>query len=168
MDKTMPPPPKIAKLWVTRRLLSWKMVKFGNPTDRYVNTVTVNFSQKKNCHGKCKNALPFEQKCSRTIRTCNHARTVLCITSWIVNRRPRTASCSSNMFLVHFLILSKIALVALPLKCLRSSSTISSLAWSDHLTLITYNRYDLCCYMSWLVKYDQMNNNIQESCVRKP
>ena len=70
--------------------------------------------------------------------TCNHARTVLCMTSWIVNKRPRTASCSSNMSLVHFLMLSKMALVALPLKCLRSSSKISSLAWSDHLTLITY------------------------------
>jgi hypothetical protein len=34
MDKIMPPPPKIAKLWVTRRLLSWKIVTFGNPTDK--------------------------------------------------------------------------------------------------------------------------------------
>lgn len=69
--------------------------------------------------------------------TCNHERTVLCMTSWIVNKRPRTASCSWIISLVLFLIPSSKPLVVLPRKCRRSSNTISSLAWSDHFTLIT-------------------------------
>lgn len=71
------------------------------------------------------------------IQTCNHARTVLCITSWIVNKRPRTSSCSSIIALVLSLIRSSNCHVASPLKCWRSSNTISSLACSDHFTLIT-------------------------------
>lgn len=70
-------------------------------------------------------------------QTCNHARRLLCMTSWIVNMRPRTASCSSIISLVLFLIPSSRILVVFPLKCWRSSKTISSLAWRDHFTLIT-------------------------------
>lgn len=70
-------------------------------------------------------------------QTCNHARKVLCMTSWMVNKRPRTASCSSIISLVLFLIPSSKLFVVLPLKCWRSSNTISSLAWSDHFTLMT-------------------------------
>lgn len=73
------------------------------------------------------------------IHTCNHARTVLCITSWMVNKRPRTASCSSIISLVVFFIPSNKFLAPLPFRCWRSSNTISSLAWSDHFTLITCN-----------------------------
>lgn len=75
---------------------------------------------------------------SIVLNTCNHARTVLCMTSWIVNKRPRTASCSLIISLVLFLISSSIFLAAFPLKCRRSSNTISSLACRDHLTLITW------------------------------
>lgn len=83
--------------------------------------------------------------------TCNHARTVLCMTSWIVNRRPRTASCSSIISLVDFLIHSSKARARFPFKCWRSSNTISSLAWSNHFTLIT-------CKLSYIMKGKFINH----------
>lgn len=70
--------------------------------------------------------------------TWSHARTVFCITSCIVKRRARTASCSSNISLVFFFTTSNIFRVLEPFKCSRSIDMISSLACNDHFTLITW------------------------------
>lgn len=67
-----------------------------------------------------------------------HGRTMFCITSWIVNKLVQISSCFPIIVLLPFLIPSSKFLVAFPLKCWRSSNTISSLACNDHFTLITY------------------------------
>ena len=113
---TRPHPPKTAKLWLTLRLLSWDLqIRVGSAkADEMVKFYFVKEGQ-----------------------TCNQARTLLCMTSWIVNKRPRTASCSSSISLVFFLKPSSNWRAMFPLRCWTSSKIISSLACSDHFTLMT-------------------------------
>ena len=74
----------------------------------------------------------------RRLFWASFSRALLCMTSWTVNRRSRTSSCSSNISRDCLSTLARIWRAVSSFRCVASSWTISWRAWSDHLIRMTW------------------------------